>query len=222
MAWSRVLVAILLALSIHVAVHARKLDPVDEARAQPSFLAFRNRLAEAVRERDAAFLLGAVDPQIRVSFGDENGIAAFKKQWQPEDPRSPIWRELGEILALGGTFGYQGAPGFWAPYVYSRWPEDLDAFQHLAVLRGDVTVRSRPSSSAPIIDRLSYDIVKRGDGDPGVERRPDGPRAWQPVITPRGRKGYVQALFLRSPGDYRAHFRQAGDQWRLDMLVAGD
>lgn len=157
---------------------ARKLYPVDEAGTRLDFLAFRTRLIEAVRRRDSAFLLKVVDPRIRVSFGDENGIEAFKKQWKPEETSSPLWQDLGDLLSLGGTFGNQGqeADGFWAPYTFSRWPETFDAFEYVAVTREGVTARSRPSSDAPILAWLSYDIVKVGKRDLLVEPHPEGAR----------------------------------------------
>jgi hypothetical protein len=173
-----------------------------------------------VARRDGAALLRLIAPDIRVSFGVENGLERFKEQWRPMDPGSPLWRELGAVLSLGGTFDDQGA--FWAPYVYSRWPEALDAFEHAAVIRDGVTVRSRPSSDAPILARLSYDIVKLGRGEPVVEAHSNGPRTWRAIVTPRGRTGYVQSHLLRSPVAYRARFVKKGGQWRMDLLVAGD
>jgi hypothetical protein len=211
-----------LAICLQGASHARKLYHVDEAPSRPLFHAFRERLIEAIRARDSAYLLSVIDPKIRVGFGDEIGIATFKQQGRPEDPKSPLWIELESLLTLGGTFDYGGVAGFWAPCVYTRWPEDVDAFTHVAVIRRDVTVRARPASDAPILARLSYDIVQVGTGDPIVEPHPEGPRTWRAIVTPQGKKGYVQALFLRSPIDYRARFIGSGRQWRMDLLVAGD
>lgn len=215
----RALLVALVLLSPVVA-HAEKLYPVDEARTRPDFLAFRERLKATVARRDSAALLQVIDPEIRVSFGVENGLQAFKKQWRPTDASSPLWRELGAVLSLGGAFDDQGA--FWAPYVYSRWPEALDAFERAAVIREGVTVRSRPSSEAPILARLSYDIVKLGRGEPLVEAHPNGPRTWRAIVTPRGQPGYVQSHLLRGPVNYRARFIKKGGQWRMELLVAGD
>lgn len=198
------------------AAQARKLYPVDEAGKDPSFQAFRRRLVAALRRGDRTFVLGVVDPKIEWSFGDGPGIQGFRKAWKLDEAGSVGWNSLRDTLlstlALGGSFD-KGE--FCAPYVFSRWPADLDSFEHAAVLGRQVAVRSGPSATAPILTRLTHDIVK-------IPPPGKGDAAWVKIITPGGRRGYVAARDLRGPTDYRACFKRVKGNWRMTVFVAGD
>jgi len=172
-----------------------KLLPVDEASRDPTFVAYRAQLLAAVRRRDSAAVLAATDPNIRTGFGDEGGIKDLKLD--------TLWSELEQILTLGGTFR---SGMFWAPYVYSAWPESHDAFQHVAVIAANVPLRETPAGRT--IATLAYDILRR---------LPD-----QRVETMDGRKGWIESRFVRSPIDYRAGFTKRGGEWKMTALVAGD
>jgi hypothetical protein len=188
--------------------------PVDEAVRQPDFFSFRSRLLVAIARRDTVALYAAIDPRIKTGFGGDDGIAAFKRQWRPGERASRIWPELAAILSLGGQF--RGVDQFVAPYVYSAWPEKLDAFTHVAVISSRVNVRSAPRASAPLMGMLTFSIVAL---DPKTDT-PGGP--WRAVRMPNGRTGYVSAEFVRSPVGYRAFFQRSGRGWRMALLVSGD
>lgn len=193
----------------------RRLEPVDEAAKDPSFLEFRERLLQAIDRRDAKYVVGIVDPRILNSFGDNNGVAAFRRIWKPERADSKLWTELREVVTRGGAFR-DGA--FWAPYVYSSFPDDLDSFEYVAVLGDAVVLRSRPDTSGTTVATLAYDLVKvdyTGLADP--ENAP-----WYKVATTDGREGYLPAGSFRSPVDYRASFAKKRGVWRMTVLVAGD
>lgn len=191
----------------------RRLTPVDEAGKRPDFLAFRAGLQQTVIKRDVEGLLRAVHPQIKNDFGGDDGIAAFKRVWRLDESNSDVWTVLDAILSLGGTF--EGPDTFVAPYVFSRWPQDLDSFDHLAVVGSSVRVRSGPSTGMPPLETVSFAILRRGDG--GRDGQP-----WTPVILPDGRKGFVASRFVRGPVDYRAYFTRTEGRWQMVMLVAGD
>ena len=181
------------------AVNGPKLQPVDEAGRDPSFLAYRTQLFDAVRRRDVEAIVKEIDPNIRTSFGDGGGAAELRKTLE----RPEIWGELEQILTHGGTF-QEGS--FWAPYVYSAWPEKYDAFTWVAVVAKDVPLRESPNGRT--IATLAYDLVERVDETH--------------VKTADGRTGYVDPKFLRSPIGYRAGFNKTKDRWRMTALVAGD
>ena len=185
-----------------------KLAFVDEAAKDPTFLAYRDGLLAAVRARDAKKVLALSDPNVRTSFGGGGGRADLEQALQEE-----VWGELEQILSLGGTFR-DGM--FWAPYVYSAWPESHDAFESLAVVGDDVPLREAAGASAPEIATLSRDIVKRASapGEAGI--------GWTKVTTADGKTGFVESKSVRSPVDYRAGFMKTGDRWHMSALVAGD
>src|ERR1044071_8388557 len=117
---ARVTVMVVAAVGL-VSAQAPRLEPVDQAPQQPDFLAFRNELRQTIARRDVAALLRVVHPNIKSSFGGDDGIEAFKRHWRLDRPDSELWRELGAVLALGGTF--LDPDQFAAPYVYSKWPQ---------------------------------------------------------------------------------------------------
>jgi len=197
----------------------RKLYPVDEGRNDASFNVFRERLLKALRERDKKHLLSVIDPQIKWSFGGDDGIREFRRHWKLDGGDSKLWGELIDVLSLGGTFSTSGGrKEFWAPYTFSKFPDDLAAFEYAAIVGKDVRVRARPSGDAPAVAMLSYDLVKAefsensGAGAPG----------WAKVTAPSGKQGYVTRKFVRSPVDYRACFRNVKGKWLMTVFIAGD
>jgi len=203
---------------------ARKLLPVDEAAKDPTFKAFRDALIDAVKRKDTQFILGVVAPNILNDFGGGNGIQNFKTKWRlGKTEESKLWAELDTVLSMGGSFRVEeGKKTFWAPYVYSAWPDEFDCgedAQCYAVTGDHVNARREPSSTAPIVASLSYDIVKSKIEDTGSKKTPDG---WIKVIVPGGATGYVATRFLRSPGDYRAGFAKVKGKWLMTAFIAGD
>jgi hypothetical protein len=187
--------------------------PVDEAATQPDFFLFRARLQEAVARRDVNALLQDVDPQVVASFGDDPGIASFRTLWGLDAPAtSALWAELGTALALGGGFDEDGA--FVAPYTSSEWPDDRDAFEHVAIVGSIVRVRAAPAADAVVVATVGLEIVGR------AQEQPDS--AWMAIALPDGRTGYVDSRYVRSPLGYRARFEKVEGRWRLTSFVAGD
>jgi hypothetical protein len=194
---------------------AAQLLPVDEAASRPDFFSFRAQLQRSVARHDVEAVLGVVSPGIRNTFGDDDGIDAFRRLWRIGDADSPLWDELGTVLALGGSF--QGPDTFVAPYTFSRWPDRFDAFEHVVLTGANVRIRSAPQADAPVRATLSFAVLPlpRGAGAGGDE-------SWQPVRLEDGGTGYVASQFARSPVDYRAIFTFTASRWRLATFVAGD
>ena len=202
----------------------RKLLPVDEGSKDPTFKAFRDALIDAVKRKDTQFVLGVVAPDILNDFGGGNGIQNFKTKWRlGKTEESKLWAELDTVLSMGGSFRVEeGKKTFWAPYVYSTWPDDFDCgedAQCYAVTGDHVNARREPASAAPIVASLSYDIVKSKIEDAASNKTPEG---WTRVIVPGGAAGYVATRFLRSPGDYRAGFARVKGKWLMTAFIAGD
>jgi hypothetical protein len=191
--------------------------PIDQATLRPDFFSFRAHLQTAIARRDHDALLAIVDPNVKNSFGGDDGIDEFRKGWQPEATDSTLWSELGEVLALGGTFD-QARTTFSAPYVFSRWPGDYDAFEHVAIISAEVRVRAAPRADAPPITALSFTIVPTAPSDLHV-----GADVFTAIRLNGDHKvGYVSSAYVRSPIDYRAIFELKADGWRLVSFLAGD
>lgn len=196
------------------AVHAQpELRPADDAAAQPDFFTFRAHLQSAIARRDAQAVLAVVHKDIKNSFGGNDGIEEFRKTWKLDEPESPFWNELGTVLALGGSFDAEGR--FVAPYVFSRWPENVDSFEHVAVIGANVRVRAAPKNDSATLASLSFAIV------PLAENRSDDAR-WTAIRLRNDQTGYVSSQFVRSPIDYRAFFSRTDNRWQLMMFLADD
>ena len=193
---------------------APRLLPVDEAAKDPSFVAFRASLIEIVRKRDTKALLATIADDIKTDFGGGGGRNDFIKHWKLDTDLSPIWEELDAILALGGKFTTPDV--FWAPYVYSAWPDDVDSFEYVAAVRNDVVVRD----GVKPIATLDHHLVRIAAKDPIRLGNPHAPR--RRVVLPDKREGWVPVDEIRSPVDYRAAFDKKNGVWTMTALVAGD
>ncbi|HEX2834433.1 MAG TPA: SH3 domain-containing protein [Thermoanaerobaculia bacterium] len=187
-----------------------KLTPVDQGASDPTFAAYREQLRAAVKAHDVKATLALVDPKIRTSFGDRGGVSDFEKTLA----KPGAFAMLEQLLSLGGTFLGEGdSRSFWAPYVYSAWPEERDAFTHVAVIGENVPLRKRAAADAEIVATLSHDILER----PKFSEEP-----WQEVKTADGRSGFVETKQVWSPVGYRAGFNKKNGEWKMTALVAGD
>ena len=116
----------------------------------------------------------------------------------------------------GGAFRGEGEDrSFWAPYVYASWPEDVDAFEHVAATGSSVVVRDRPGPEAAEVARVDYEILE-------LVRREEESEEWVRVRTQAGVEGWVASAEVRSPIGYRAGFNRNDGTWRMTALVAGD
>lgn len=194
-------------------INGRKLMPVDEATSDPSLVAFRNELLTAVRARNADAVVAMADPKIRTSFGGGGRAADFRRALaQPG-----VWEDFEQLLAQGGKFVGEGPTrSFWAPYVYSAWPDSQDAFELLAITGENVPLHETRDANSRVLTTLSYDIVGR-TGEPGQDKG-----EWRHVKTVDGQSGWVEARSVRSPIGYRAGFLTIDGKWKLNALVTGD
>jgi hypothetical protein len=134
--------------------------------------------------------------------------------WKPEEPASDLWGTLGIVLALGGSF--QRPDTFVAPYVFSRWPERFDSFEHVALVAADVRIREAARADAAVLTTRSFAIL------PVARPATPDSEGWTAVQLDGKRVGYVASRFARSPIDYRAIFTRSDGRWQLTMFLAGD
>lgn len=190
-----------------------KAYPIDEGPRDPEFAAFRDSLLRIVARRDTGALFAIMVPEIKISFGPDNGIGEFRTHWRVSDPDSRLWVLLDDVLRHGGKFSPSGG-AFYAPYTFSALPDSLDAFEYLVVRDSGVVVRERPDVASAALATLSFDIVRAGPYDPES--------SWRAIALVDGRIGYVEGSRIRSPVDYRAGFERREGRWRLVLFVAGD
>ena len=223
-----ILPAIILCFVFSNVVPAQKehqVMPVDEAKNDASFLAFREKLIAAVKKRDAKFLLDTLDRDVKGSFGGDSGIADFKKLWKLDKPNSKLWNELLTVLTNGGTFSEREGlktKEFCAPYSFTVFPPDLDAFEYQMIFGSNVNLRAKPDSKSAVITQLSYNVVKVDYENSIKKPKSENDYSWLKVETLGGKKGFVNPEFVRSPIDYRGCFEKKNGKWKMTFFLAGD
>ncbi len=177
----------------------RRVLPVDESARDPSLVAYLTKFKAAVAKRDRSALVPLIDPDVRLSFGSDSGVENFHPDW-------PQWDRL---LAMGGALDEEG---FSIPYVFGKFPDDLDAFEYAAITGRRVWLREAASSESRGIRQIDYEVVQIGSqgGD------------WWSVTTLRGVHGYVSSRYVYSPTGYRAFFQKVGGEWKMTAFLAGD
>lgn len=216
------IVLILCLLIVPCFAQERFVKPVDEAEKNASFLAFRTKLIQAVQKRDVKFILSITDKNIKNGFGGDDGIENFKKQWKIYNRNSEFWREFLIVLTHGGTFDKENKNSFYAPYLFSTFPEDIDAFEYQAIFGNNVNLRSKPDINSPVVASLSYNIIQT-DWESSVKSPTNKNEfLWVKIKTLGGKTGYVKPEFVRSSIDYRAGFDKIRGKWILTFFLAGD
>ena len=219
-----ILLAIILPFVFSNVVLAQKeryVTPVDEAKNDASFYAFREKLVAAVKMRDAKYILSIVDRDIKNSFGGNDGIEEFKKRWKINGSKSEFWDEFLPVITNGGKFIKEGTNKlFFAPYSFNSFPDDLDAFSYSVIFGNNVNLRSKADAVSPVVSSLSYNIVEIVEA---VKEKENAEKVlWYEVKTLGGKRGFVKAEFVRSPIDYRAGFEKKNGKWKMTAFIAGD
>lgn len=218
------LILIFAAANGAAAQNERQVLPVDEANQDASFVAFREKFIAAVKRRDVKFLFATLDRDIKGSFGGDDGIADFKRIWKLDQPsKSGLWKELSAVLTNGGTFSKESKTReFCAPYSFTVFPADLDAFEHQMIFGDNVNLRAAPDSKSSVVAQLSYNVV-RVDYENSVKKpNSENDFAWLKVETLGGKKGFVSPDFVRSPIGYRGCFEKKNGKWKMTFFLAGD
>ena len=198
---------------------APKLLPRDEANA--SFQEFRARTLDALARKDTAYLYGMLAPEIRNTFGGDDGIEGFRRVWTMENAaQSDVWTALTRVLNMGGQQPTDS--NFTAPYVYAFWPDSMDSFGFLAVTKSDARVYETPAEGAVVKGTASHSILRfknwRGLGESGVA----ADSTWAQLELSGGATGWMRGADVYSPVSWRAMFVKRGDRWLMIFFVAGD
>ena len=191
------------------------LPPQDESAKDPSFEAFRKELLSIVKRRDAEGLLARTADTIKYSFGAEDASKkSFAKEYEISKTTSSFWRELEEVLGLGCIETIKSSE-FQCPYVFARWPDGLDGFTDIAVMRKDAKLYQKPEKGAAVVRALKFEIVREAESEKPLE-------GWGKVNTSDGKTGFVKKGDVRGPLNYRAFFRKNQGKWLMNTFIAGD
>jgi hypothetical protein len=207
-------------IATNILAQERYVLPVDEGRKDASFVSFRQKLTEATKKRDRKFILGILDRNIKNSFGGSGGIKEFEETWNIKSPKSKFWNEMLIVIINGGVFFDEST--FIAPFSTEKFPKDLDAFEHQVIFGSNVNLRSQPKSSSRLISQLSYNVVKVDYENSVKEKTEEDKYLWLKVETLGGKKGFVNAKYVRSSIEYRAIFEKNNGKWKMGAFISGD
>lgn len=200
----------------------RKLLPVDEGAADPTWVTFRSRLMNTLKRGDRKGLLAVVDRNIVNSLEAERGIASFRKLWGLDGKDDRLLRDLASSLALGSAwYTRPKSPRLLcAPYVPIKWPlHDVDPYHSGAVTLQNAPLKAAPSWASETLASLSYDIVEVRDWEV-ADRESQLQQRWVRVRY-RDNDGYVAEEQIRSAIEHRACFAKEGGTWRMVEYVIG-
>ena len=198
----------------------------DQTSRAPEFRAFRERLEQAIAQRDLDGLVQCVATERIVSEPDGvPGMASFLEHWDltHSPKRSAIWRALKEALRYG--CGYDEATDAFAapqlvlgnPYAAEILDRQIDQADRAIITGIQVNVRSTPSLRGEQVGQLSYEVVKvLGSPDPATRQTIGGEaHPWWEVVLPSGERGFVFGKYVRPWNDYRARFEKVDGEWKL-------
>lgn len=193
----------------------RTLLPEDQSARDKSLQALLGTMRTIVRRKDSTALGALMAPDFKVEFDVGKGSEVFRREWKSEMPTSAVWTVLDRLLALGGTFYSDSL--FALPYVYTRFPYDLDRMRHV-VATGDVPAHAQSNASSPRVGRLKHAIVPLA-----TPVTPPAMLCQQPFVAvqhPEFGLCYVAGTDVYSPVGHRAFFEKRRGQWRWISLAA--
>lgn len=183
-----------------------QIVPHDESGTDIAFLRFLQNLRLVAKERNGAQLLPLCAPNVITGIDSPAGPAALVKKMEAGD-----WAALQSVLEKGAS---KNDGGFVIPYYFVLFPEELDALEHVIVVRPNAVLRAAASAEAPVVSRLDYDILKAGEMKRGA--------AWIQAARLDGPKGWVAAADVRTMGAERMFFGRIRGAWKITAWASGD
>jgi len=187
-----------------------RFAPHDDCATIDGAAAFRARLTDAVRQRDAGALSALAAEDIKLDFGGGAGLPELQRRLA--DPEQDLWAELGELLPLGCAGNEQG--GVTIPWIATQDLGRRDPFSSMLVLGEDVPVLIAPAADAQRVGEVTWDLVEIKGLQPGA--------AFQQITLPNEQAGFIASDKLRSPVDYRLTASSRNGKWSITSLVKGD
>lgn len=190
------------------------VEPRNDVKEGSDFADFLEAYRTALEERDEAYIKAHTHPNVKISFGGASGWDGLTDYWSFDEGSEGFYKMMKTTLSYGAvdTSGGLGN-AYTAPYMFTDFPSDYDAFTYSVVTGSDVNVRTRPSTDSEIITKVTYDVLKV------LEPENDG---WTKIQLPDGTRAYIYSSFLWSPVYYRASFTKVDGTWLLDFFVKGD
>ena len=205
-----------LACSSVFADELREISPPSEASHDASLTTLLNRMRRIVADRDRQSLEALMSYDFRIEFDVGQGPRVFRNHWLTESHKSPIWKILQRLLSLDGTFY---SPTLYVlPYVYARFPIDLNPLEYVVAVNKEVPLFAKPEPGAEPIGFLQHSIVPLAKPlEPPVIIPAEG---FIEVNHPALGRCFVSTAGVYSPAGHRAFFEKRKGEWRWISLAA--
>ena len=193
----------------------RVLRPEDQSTRDKSLQLLLGSMRSIVRRKDSKALCALMAHDFKVEFDVGKGPEVFRRHWESETSSSAVWPVLDRLLALGGTFYSDSL--FAVPYVYTRFPYDLDRLRYV-VATGDVPVHAESNLASARVGMLKHAIVPLA-----TPLTPPAMLCQQPFVAVRHPEFglcYVAGTDVYSPIGHRAFFEKRQGRWRWLGLAA--
>ncbi|MCB2066196.1 MAG: hypothetical protein KDE15_06095 [Erythrobacter sp.] len=196
--------------------------PRDDCSGQPGAADFLASLRRAADQHDTEALLALADPDVRLGFGGVDGADNMRAEF--DAPDGEMWQELADLMGMGcaiDDFGNMMLPWYFAQDTGG------DPFETMLVTGENVPLRQQADAEAPVLKRISWDVVQLApiDGGDGTTNygQPDAD-GWIAVFAggDSPATGYMRESDLRSVIDYRLVAQRGEQGWRITALLAGD
>jgi hypothetical protein len=203
-----------------------KNPPRNEVNKDSSLKVFVDTLKNIVHRKDAPALLKQLSPAVKVaSNGATNGIKGFKEIYAPQFPASQLWKNLQDVIALGGVFKGNTTDAFIFPYAVQRDMKNKycdGCGRCITIIAPDVHVRKKDDRLAPSVGQLNYEIVKIVE-EPVSKSKGGSSDNWVYIQTFDGKiTGWVRNDLTWDICDYRLILEKIKGKWRINAFLAGD
>ncbi|WP_276486076.1 SH3 domain-containing protein [Paraflavitalea pollutisoli] len=220
------LVLLLSVQSLLTIAQTYRNPPRSEVSKDSSLRKFTDTLKAIVARKDAQALVRLLNPAVKVaSNGAANGVKGFKEIYAPQHAASPIWKNLEEMLTLGGVFTGKVNQEFIFPYAAHRDIKDkscLNCGQCVTIIAPDAHVRKKADRTAPSVGVLNYDIVKVVT-EPVSKVKGGNEENWVYIQSFDGKiTGWVRNDLTWDICDYRLLLDKQKGQWQIKSLIAGE
>lgn len=215
----------------------RPIQLVDRVVEGSDFDEFRDRLWQAIQQRDEVFVR-ALLPTAGIFINQTGPVPIARLAL--EDTDSPFWLGLEKMLApqsceledYPGTLpdsAVWGCPNIASalppPAPSATVPAEAALDHQVAVVGQRVNVRVRPRLGTSVVGKLSNEVVEF-DLRAWQELQETAPitaqnsiEGWTPVILPNQVQGYVHNRYVYHPQGPRVLFELVAGQWQLQRIV---
>ena len=192
-----------------------KIIPIDEATKDPPLVHMRAQLMNALHVCDPKAVLALANPDVELGAAWKDFEGDFRDLLTGPKRDAHLCAEMFESLTLGGLL--RDRDTFESNYVALQFKGDIDRVYpdrttYRVITGKDVPVFARPSSSSPIIWRLSYDVA--------LVRINGTNRVWQQVEYSDKKFGFVDSKYVSDPGGLVVKIHRERTGWKISGLTA--